>query len=237
MQKTKRHILSTRPLAEKLIQEAAAQHIIIDQISLIETAPILDAGIATYVAELFQKPITAVFTSMNAVTAVSDLISGAPDWKVYSIGEATASLVKQLYQIPIAGTGVDAAALADVIIKDGLKEVHFFCGNIRRDVLPHTLRNANILVEEIVVYQTRETPQRVTAFYDAVLFYSPSAVTSFFSVNVIPNGTVLFAIGHTTAAAIHEHTNAPVIIAEHPGKEALVKQVMNYFNEQKCKTE
>jgi hypothetical protein len=44
MQKTKRHILSTRPLAEKLIQEAAAQHIIIDQISLIETAPILDAA-------------------------------------------------------------------------------------------------------------------------------------------------------------------------------------------------
>jgi hypothetical protein len=54
------------------------------------------------------------------------------------------------------GSSCDAAALADVIIKDGVKEVHFFCGTIRRDVLPHTLRKANILVEEIVVYQTRK---------------------------------------------------------------------------------
>ena len=237
MQKTKRHILSTRPLAEKLIQEAAAQHIIIDEVSLIETTPILDAGITTLVAELFQKPITAVFTSMNAVTAVAGHASGVPDWKVYSIGEATASLVKQLFQIPIAGTAADAAALADLIIKDGLKEVHFFCGNIRRDVLPHTLQKAKILVEEVIVYQTIETPQRITAFYDAVLFYSPSAVTSFFSVNTIPDGTALFAIGHTTAAAIHEHTKTPVVTVERAGKEALVKQVMNYFNEQKCKTE
>jgi uroporphyrinogen-III synthase len=237
MQKAKRHILSTRPLAEKLIQEAAAQHIIIDEVSLIETTPITDAGITSRVAELFQKPITAIFTSMNAVTAVADLISGVPDWKVYSIGEATASLVKKLFRIPITGTAADAAALADVIIKDVVKEVHFFCGTIRRDVLPDTLRKANISVEEIVVYQTRETPQRITAFYDAVLFYSPSAVTSFFSVNTIQDGTVFFAIGHTTAAAIHEHTKAPVITADRAGKEALVKQVINYFNEQKCKTE
>ena len=237
MQKTKRHILSTRPLAEKLVLEAAAQHIIIDQVSLIQTAPIKDVNLSARVIELFQKPITAVFTSMNAVTAVADNITNKPHWKVYSIGEATASLLTELFQIPIIGTASDAAALADVIIEEDVKEVHFFCGNIRRDVLPHTLRAANILVEEIVVYETRETPQRITAFYDAILFYSPSAVASFFSVNTIPDGTVLFAIGNTTAAAIREHTKAPVITAERPGKKALVEQALHYFYEQKCKTE
>ena len=58
--------------------------------------------------------------------------------------------------------------------------VTFFCGNQRRDTLPDKVRAAGIKVEELVVYETVELPLKVTDHYDAILFYSPSGVRSFF---------------------------------------------------------
>jgi uroporphyrinogen-III synthase len=150
---------------------------------------------------------------------------------VYSIGNTTEKTVTQLFQIPIAGTAHDAAALADVIIKDNVREVYFFCGSMRRDVLPEMLQKANILVHELVVYQTIETPQPVLVDYDTILFYSPSAVHGFFSVNRINAATTLFAIGNTTAAAIRQHTSARVICAQKPDKHALVQQLIEYIKQ------
>jgi uroporphyrinogen-III synthase len=149
---------------------------------------------------------------------------------VYSIGNATAKTVSQLFQIPIAGMANDAAALAEVIINANVREVYFFCGSMRRDVLPEMLYEANILIHELVVYKTIETPQQVSNDYDAILFYSPSAVHSFFSVNTINTATTLFAIGNTTAAAIQQHTSAKIISAQKPDKHALVQQLIEYFN-------
>lgn len=232
MQKTKRHILSTRPLPEALIREAAAQNISIETKSFIETKPVIDAGIAKRIYELFQKPIAAVFTSINAVTAVAELFQKPMPWMVYGIGHATANLITQLFQMPMAGTAANAESLADVIIKNGISDVTFFCGNIRRDVLPEKLRAANISVEEIVVYETIEKPHLVNAFYDAILFYSPSAVQSFFSINKINAATLLFAIGKTTAEQIKQHSDNRVIVASKTGKEDLVQEMIRYFNKQ-----
>lgn len=232
MQKTKRHILSTRPLPQALVEEAAAQNIVIDEMSFIETKSIIDAVVGERIAELFQKPITAVFTSMNAVTAVSELFQKPIPWNVYSIGNTTANLITKLFQLPIVGTANDAEMLADVIIKDNIKEVYFFCGTIRRDVLPQKLRAANISVEEVFVYKTTETPQVVNSFYDAILFYSPSAVESFFSANKIEATTLLFAIGNTTAEKIKQHSGNTLIVSARTGKEDLIKETIAYFNKQ-----
>src|SRR4051812_47542596 len=182
MQKSNWHILSTRPLPEAMLAEAATQNICIDVVPFIVTKVFIDDATAARISQLFQKPITAVFTSMNAVTAIAEVPHSLVNWKVYSIGNTTARTIKELFQIPIAGTANDAAALADVIINDGVEEVYFFCGDQRRDALPEKLKHANIAVEEIVVYQTTEMPKTIATEYDAVLFYSPSAVHSFFSV-------------------------------------------------------
>ncbi|HUQ96043.1 MAG TPA: uroporphyrinogen-III synthase [Chitinophagaceae bacterium] len=124
----------------------------------------------------------------------------------------------------------NAASLADLMIKDGVKDVYFFCGSLRRDVLPQKLRDAHIKVEEIVVYETAETPAVMESVYDAILFYSPSAVHSFFSVNKIDSTTQVFAIGFTTAEAIVSYTSNPVLIADKTSKEYVVKQMMEHFN-------
>ena len=42
-------------------------------------------------------------------------------------------------------------------------------------------------VDEVIVYKTIETPKVLTKQYDGILFFSPSAVKSFFSKNSIVN--------------------------------------------------
>jgi uroporphyrinogen-III synthase len=65
------------------------------------------------------------------------------------------------------------------------------------------------------------------------LFFSSSAVESFFSANYINNNLIFFAIGNTTANTIRQKTNNKVIISEQPGKEALVRKMITYFNKEK----
>src|SRR6476620_7258127 len=88
MQKTKWHILSTAPLPETLVQETVAQNIILDVIPFIETKPVIDDKIATQIQQLFQKSITAVFTSSNAVTAVAKHFQKHISWRIYTVGNA-----------------------------------------------------------------------------------------------------------------------------------------------------
>lgn len=232
MQKTKRHILSTRPLPEDVVAKAAQQNIMIDEISFIETAAVLDNALSETIKLLAQKNITAVFTSMNAVTAVADMVDKKVDWKVYSLGSTTHQLVQQKITDNTIITGPDAAALAATIIENGEKEIHFFCGNIRRNELPDKLKTAGIIVNEYVVYQTTETPKVVSKTYDAILFYSPSAVESFFSVNKATPATLHFAIGSTTAEALKKYSDR-VMVAQHTGKEQMAEEMIAYFNTQK----
>ncbi|HUQ96042.1 MAG TPA: hypothetical protein VM010_00145 [Chitinophagaceae bacterium] len=85
MEKTKWHILSTRPLPAPLIAEAAARNFIIDEVSFIETKPTVDFTTSVRISQLFQKPITAVFTSANAVSAIAHSGTKPKGWKVYSL--------------------------------------------------------------------------------------------------------------------------------------------------------
>jgi len=48
------------------------------------------------IVDLCYLPITAVFTSANAVKAVADIIINAdPEWDIYCIGNATLAAVKR----------------------------------------------------------------------------------------------------------------------------------------------
>ena len=105
----------------------------------------------------------------------------------------------------------------------------FFCGNIRRDELPQLLKSSGIALEEMVVYETTVTPHPIIKDYHAVLFFSPSAVDSFFSVNKVVEHTILFAIGNTTARAIGNYSTNTIVKADTPEKDNLVKKAIAYF--------
>lgn len=231
MAENKWNILSTRPLNKTSIESAEAQNVQLDCIEFIQTKAIKTEEIKKQVATLSSEKISVVFTSMNTIEAIKGCLTQTPSWHIYCIGYTTQQLVKEIFgDASIAGTADDASKLADVIIQNKEKELWFFCGDQRREELPNKLRAQQILVEELVVYKTIALPQKIEKNYDGILFYSPSAVHSFFKENNALTQNTFFAIGETTAKAISEYTSNKIITASKPGKEALVQQAIAYFN-------
>jgi uroporphyrinogen-III synthase len=232
MQQNKITILSTRPLQAALIDEAAAQGIEINVQSFIETEAIQSVEVQQEIEQALLQSASVVFTSMSAVEAVAEYMNEEmPDWVIYCMGQTTQELVKKYFgENSIGGTADNAATLAELVVEESdIDEVIFFCGDQRRDELPDILRSNDIEVTEIIVYHTIATPHTVTKQYNGILFFSPSAVDSFFMKNKPGKQTMLFAIGNTTAVAVKKHSLNSIIISEKPGKENLVEKAINYF--------
>ncbi|HWK06462.1 MAG TPA: uroporphyrinogen-III synthase [Puia sp.] len=236
----KPHILSTRPIEAALLEQAAGKGVIIDTLPFIVTEPIVDITLQSHIRQLGRQPLVVVFTSMNAVEAVAGLLEnqsevaahGMLPWRVYAIGYATQQLVLQHWgPACIAGTAASAAALADTIIRQRAPGVTFFCGDQRREELPEKLREQAIPVNEVVVYRTIQTSHKVEPVYEGIAFFSPSAVHSFFAKNSVSSGTILFAIGQTTADTIRGYApDNHTILSGSPEKEVLIRQVIDYYN-------
>ena len=232
MQQNKIFILSTRPIDAPLINEARHQNIEIDILSFIETVPIRSIEVQQEIENALLKSSAVVFTSMNAVEAVANELDGhQPDWRIYSMGNTTRQLVKKYFgEEAIAGTAESAAELAELIVEeDNSDDIFFFCGEQRRDELPDILRSNDIDVNEIVVYQTIQVKHKIEKTYHGILFFSPSAVQSFFSNNKISDKTILFAIGNTTATEIKKYANNKIITGDEPSKENLVMEMIRYY--------
>jgi uroporphyrinogen-III synthase len=225
-------ILSTRPLETALLEAAKAKDVQIDIISFIDSSPAETTGIKDEIGKIIKQPAAVVFTSMNAVNTVAAYINGnRPNWNIFCIGNTTRQLAAKYFgEQSIHTVGNNASELADKMISDKqIKQVVFFCGDQRREELPGKLRQNGIAVQEVIVYHTISTPHKVDKVYDGILFYSPSAVQSFFFANAVPASTILFAIGQTTADAIKSFTDNLIIEPERPGKDELVKKMFQFF--------
>ncbi len=235
MAEYKFQILCTKLLDETTIHKAADQSINIDIISFIEIENINSQELIQQIQSLQSKKITAVFTSVNSVESVAKHLTVKPDWKIFSIGGATKEMVLKFFEEKsILATAKNATALCEKIIANkSIKELTFFCGDQRLNELPETLFTHGINVEELVVYKNILRPTTIEKNYDAVVFFSPSAVNSFFTLNTLPINTVIFSIGKTTTATIQSYCSNMIITSEWPGKEQMIERVIGYFNPNK----
>lgn len=174
-----------------------------------------------------------IFTSQNAVLSLienledTDTIELLKKKNVFCVGMKTKGLLEENGFNVIAYTGY-AADLAEIItLIYGKEKFTFFSGNLRRDTLPDTLKEAKIVFNEIEVYQTILNPQKVNGTFDGILFYSPSGIQSYLKDNKI-NKETCFCIGTTTADALENITNN-VIIANQPTVENVIIQCINYY--------
>ena len=230
-------VLSTRPLSSELITGAAERGISIDVIPFIRTESVEDVTLRQRVEVLGRQKLVAVFTSTNAVevaaewTGAKQSAGGGKEWTIFCIGAATRQLVSRHFgEGAIADTAESALTLAQKIVdRRGAGDIFFFCGDLRREELSATLREAGFRVNEVVVYRTKATPCVVGGRYSGVIFFSPSAVESFFSMNGVKAETILFAIGRTTAATIQKFCSNPVVVSEQPDAAILIRQVIEYF--------
>src|ERR1700761_5398450 len=95
MSASKAYVLSTRPLSKALIEEAGDKRIVIDVIPFIGTTWIEDASLRKKLEELASRPLTAIFTSSNAVTAIQD--TTRPPWKIFCLSGATGRAVTEKF--------------------------------------------------------------------------------------------------------------------------------------------
>ncbi len=226
-------ILSTAFLDLHMAEKHASQRITLEACSFIETHNCIDKNIEERILALASENTNIVFTSTHAVIAVVTILSLhniKPVWKIFCLDGATQLAVENYWnneQVVVSAN--NALELANVIIANAADNLVFFCGNIRRPELPDKLQQQGKTLEEIIVYETRETRQQVDKYFDGILFFSPSGVKSFFSNNTINGGTVLFAIGNTTADAIWEFTDNEIVISDTHSKEAVWEKAVKYF--------
>lgn len=181
-------------------------------------------------AKEFQINDALIFTSQNAVSAVLEFenIEELKRKRVFCIGLKTKALL-EANGFQVEAFKNYAEELAEIIsLSYSDLSFTFFSGNLRRDILPEKLEEAGIVFNEVKVYETILTPQKINAKPNGILFYSPSGVESFTKENKITD-EMCFCIGNTTAKALETITKN-IIIANQPSVENVIIQCINYFS-------
>jgi uroporphyrinogen-III synthase len=221
-------VLSTKKLKPLLIDEVKEKGIEITEHEFINIVPIDFKPSHKLMSE--SRDATVIFTSRNAVVN----INGIEIQNVYCLSGSTKTAVEEKFpSATIVGTADNAKDLSEEIIEAGLKEVLFFCGHNRRDELPSILKKAGVTVQEVVVYETIETPVAVSNDFDAVLFFSPSAVSSFFQKNQLQDDKVCFAIGGTTADAIKNFAANEIRVSKATTQESILSDLEEFFKKER----
>lgn len=233
-------VLSTKKLEPSLIELAKKNDIEIIEQEFISINPIRNQETFNRILGFINgKILNIALTSTNAVDALNSYMHFndtylVADWNIFCLSGKTKEAVMNalLLRKNIAGEASNATELAGEIISKGVKEIVFFCSDKRRDELPTTLKNANIKVHEVIVYETTETPVTVSNDFDAVLFFSPSGVQSFFSANELNEDSVCFAIGRTTATSIATYTQNKIINSIIPDPKMMIEEAIEYFKQE-----
>jgi uroporphyrinogen-III synthase len=177
-----------------------------------------------------------VFTSQNAVriffqTLDNQRLKLPHSTECYAISGSTKTMLQHFGHPPILAAD-SAKLLASAMLKKAdIKDVTFVCGNLRLPDLPNALIKNNILVQELVVYRTEWTPLSIRTPYDAIVFFSTSAVDSFLINNKLNPEMPFFTLGKTTATYLKKKIKAQnVIIAPKPELKILMETIIQNCN-------
>jgi uroporphyrinogen-III synthase len=193
------------------------------------------------------KNVVFAFTSQNGVKGFERYQKADvkfPDVPVFAVGGKTAKALSEIgLENIVTPDRQDGVGLAHKIVEHFLKtpelkdaSVLHFCGDRRRDELRHYLTELEITIKDIVVYKTELNEMRMPSEkFDAVLFYSPSAIQAYrnsggFNKNDLPE---LFAIGNTTAEELSIESGRHVHVSPEPDTEVFLKFVGRILDEQK----
>jgi uroporphyrinogen-III synthase len=218
-------ILSTKMLAVNQKQFLLNAGISVVEADFIRVTPL--PFLLTDVAE------NLIITSQNGARAIAahPEVQSIRRNPVFCVGEKTADLLDEL-GFTVQETADSASELADVILSEYAAErFTFFSGNLRRNELPMALLDANADVNEIEVYETELTPVKIDSDFDGILFFSPSAVSSYAKENRF-SGQSCFCIGETTATELRKVTGmnpVTIITANKPSIENTIVQCLNHY--------
>lgn len=155
----------------------------------------------------------------------------------YVVGERSAQLLRESDpEVPIVAVADSGEDLLRGSF-DGVREMLYPCSTERRDQIVDGLRDRGVDVVELPLYApalpagSRDHLGSLWGVLEhpaAILFFSPSAVTSFFSLRPrIPDDLIFAAVGGTTAEALRREGITSILVPERPSAESLAALLGN----------
>jgi uroporphyrinogen-III synthase len=177
-----------------------------------------------------KKISCGIFTSQNAVKAFFSRHNrnSSEIENVFCVGEKTKSFLEENGQ-KVTKMMHNASELANFIkINYKNQPFHFFCGSLRRDEIPSTLKNEEMTLFEVKTYETLLKATKMEQKWDGILFFSPTGVKSFSAENKIDNSAA-FCIGKTTSSEVKKYT-PNVFEAEKTTVESVIEKAIEILN-------
>ena len=219
-----------RVLATKLLSPEFKDRLIHHGFSVVEFPFI---SISPQPISAFEVENHVIFTSQNAVQIAfknKRLNAKLQGKKFFCVGEKTKSLLSKNGQKAIK-MSQNSLKLARFLAKNYKNEsFSFFCGDLRRPEIESVFLDHQMQIQPHEIYKTTLTPKQFTQAFEGILFYSPSAVESFFQKNTWQENTQGFCLGTTTARKLNEFTEN-YSIAKTPSESHLLLTLTQHFRQ------
>ncbi len=148
--------------------------------------------------------------------------------KAYAIEWKTSDLVKKAW-FEILETWKNSLDLVEKINTKNFKLIHLTTENHLKDMQVF-LEKKWIKLKTINVYEKKLSPKKIDFEFEAILFFSPSAIESFFKNNIINENIIVFCIWKITKKYfLEKKLKNKIIITEKHSEEDLLKTMQNYF--------
>ena len=213
-------------LSTKILSKVQKQELVNANFNVLEANFIATQNQNFELKDIFDN---LIITSQNAAQSVL-LHPKCEDLKtknVFCVGLKTKALLEEngFNVIVYVDYASDLAEIITLIYSN--ESYTFFSGNLRKETLPKALKEAKIKFNEIQVYETTLTPQKIKTTVDGILFFSPSAVESYLKDNKI-KAEICFCIGNTTAESLEKVTKN-IIVADQPSVENVIEDVIEEY--------
>ncbi len=176
---------------------------------------------------------TLIFTSQNAVKIVfesSEIVKKIKNKNCFCVGQKTKVLLNEK-GLNVIKMFENAADLARFLVKNHKKDsFSFFCGRQRRKEIEISLNQCKIVLDIHEIYETTYTSKHFENCFDGILFFSPSAVSSYFTKNTWPKNTHGFCIGSSTSKTLSQFTSN-FSKAKNPTENQLLNIIHKYYVE------
>lgn len=209
-----RHLLSTKVLSDAEIRQLESAGWQVDHYDAISIE--------------FQKTAVTpedhllIFSSKNAVAGFFNSFSkrNFSTSKCLCVGNGAAGMLTEKGMKVLEAFPTAKELTACLAKKYSGDSFVYYCGNMRLNLIPDTLNDLGLSWQEATVYKTLLNPRKWDRVYDAVVFFSPSAVQSYVALN--PMGTAMgYCIGKTTGAALEKYTNR-ILLPKTPDRKSLM---------------
>tara|TARA_B110000444_G_scaffold258201_1_gene298472 strand:+ start:861 stop:1526 length:666 start_codon:yes stop_codon:yes gene_type:complete len=216
-------LLSTRTMRTNFKDQLIQSGAFVTEHSFIKVEPIS--------SKVKKVKSNLIFTSQNAVNFVFesiDIIKLIKGKNCFCVGEKTKSLLIEK-GLNVLKMTQNASDLAHFLIKNHKKDsFSFFCGKQRRQEIETLLEQNKIAIDIQEIYKTSYTSKRFETRFDGILFFSPSAVSSYFTKNLWDINTHGFCIGSSTAQALSQFTSN-FSQAKSPSENQLLLTILQYY--------